>query len=181
MDELHSNKVFQPKAKVLPQAQLAAFLRNKVDWESDSVGLSDINRSSSAPPTQLGFPEKLKLESELNETSPSDPRLNPEYAAYYYQHSRLDPRLPPPLYTPGQSWQYWSAPGMKKITILEQLTMDYSWQEIIWVGCNHHIWTIQWINQKALHCYQQILMMILIIYTIKEMKYGNKIFLVKVQ
>jgi len=114
MDELHSNKVFQPKAKVLPQAQLAAFLRNKVDWESDSIGLNDINRSSSAPPTQLGFPEKLKLESELNETSPSDPRLNPEYAAFYYQHSRLDPRLPPPLYTPGQSWQYWSTPGMKK-------------------------------------------------------------------
>jgi len=114
MDELHSNKVFQPKAKVLPQGQLAAFLRNKVDWESDSIGLSDINRSSSAPPTQLGLPEKLKLESELNETSPSDPRLNPEYAAYYYQHSRLDPRLPPPLYTPGQSWQYWSTPGMKK-------------------------------------------------------------------
>lgn len=114
MDELHSNQVFQPKAKVLPQGQLAAFLRNKVDWESDSIGLSDINRSSSAPPTQLGLPEKLKLESELNETSPSDPRLNPEYAAYYYQHSRLDPRLPPPLYTPGQSWQYWSVPGLKK-------------------------------------------------------------------
>jgi hypothetical protein len=114
MDELHSNQVFQPKAKGLPQGQLAAFLRNKVDWESDSIGLSDINRSSSAPPTQLGLPEKLKLESELNETSPSDPRLNPEYAAYYYQHSRLDPRLPPPLYTPGQSWQYWSIPSLKK-------------------------------------------------------------------
>ncbi|KAJ3147291.1 mRNA binding protein puf3 [Geranomyces michiganensis] len=39
-----------------------------------------------------------------------DPRSDPEYAAYYYHASRLDPRLPPPLYAPGQSWQVWAPP-----------------------------------------------------------------------
>ena len=41
-----------------------------------------------------------------------DPRLDPDYAAYYHLHSRLDPRLPPPLYAPGQSWQLWAPPGL---------------------------------------------------------------------
>ncbi|KAJ3217720.1 mRNA binding protein puf3 [Dinochytrium kinnereticum] len=48
------------------------------------------------------------------DTSPTDPRLDPEYAAYYYLHSRLDPRLPPPIYSPGQSWQLWAPPGLSK-------------------------------------------------------------------
>ncbi|KAJ3134323.1 mRNA binding protein puf3 [Geranomyces variabilis] len=39
-----------------------------------------------------------------------DPRSDPDYAAYYYHASRLDPRLPPPLYAPGQSWQVWAPP-----------------------------------------------------------------------
>lgn len=34
-----------------------------------------------------------------------DPRTDPAYPAYYYSRSRLDPRLPPPFYSPGQSWQ----------------------------------------------------------------------------
>ncbi len=34
--------------------------------------------------------------------------MNPDYAAYYHTHARLDPRLPPPLYAPGQSWQVWA-------------------------------------------------------------------------
>lgn len=42
----------------------------------------------------------------------NDPRLNPEYAAYYHTHARLDPRLPPPLYAPGQSWKVWAPPGL---------------------------------------------------------------------
>jgi hypothetical protein len=43
----------------------------------------------------------------------SDPRMDPGYAQYYHLHSRLDSRLPPPLYSPGQSWQVWAPPGLK--------------------------------------------------------------------
>lgn len=33
---------------------------------------------------------------------------DPNYAAFFYSNSRLDPRLPPPsFYSPGQSWQMW--------------------------------------------------------------------------
>lgn len=36
---------------------------------------------------------------------------HPNYAAYYYSRSRLNPRLPPPVYTPGQSWHHlWNNP-----------------------------------------------------------------------
>lgn len=42
----------------------------------------------------------------------SDPRMDPGYAQYYHLHSRLDSRLPPPLYSPGQSWQVWAPPGL---------------------------------------------------------------------
>lgn len=39
-----------------------------------------------------------------------DIRADPEYAAYFYSNSRLDPRLPLPVYAPGQSsWQAWQA------------------------------------------------------------------------
>lgn len=38
--------------------------------------------------------------------------MDPGYAAYYHLHSRLDSRLPPPLYSPGQSWQVWAPPGL---------------------------------------------------------------------
>jgi hypothetical protein len=36
---------------------------------------------------------------------PDDPRLSPEYYAYYYQQRPLDPRLPPPLFN-YNNWQY---------------------------------------------------------------------------
>ncbi len=45
------------------------------------------------------------------ENPANDPRLDPDYAAYYYLHSRLDPRLPPPIYSPGQSWSMWAPPS----------------------------------------------------------------------
>lgn len=35
----------------------------------------------------------------------NDPRLDPTYPAFFHSRSRLDPRLPPPFYSPGQSWQ----------------------------------------------------------------------------
>ncbi len=38
-------------------------------------------------------------------------RADPQYAAYFYNNSRLDPRLPPPIYSPGQSWHVWSGPA----------------------------------------------------------------------
>ncbi|CAG8511624.1 14680_t:CDS:10 [Acaulospora colombiana] len=72
----------------------------------------DISRSNSAPPTQVADQFGRFDPSELDNPSPSDPRLDPEYPAYYYMNARLDPRLPPPLYTPGQSWQLWAGGGI---------------------------------------------------------------------
>lgn len=69
----------------------------------------DISRSNSAPPTQVVDQLGRFDPSELD--NPSDPRLDPDYPAYYYMNSRLDPRLPAPLYTPGQSWQLWAGGG----------------------------------------------------------------------
>ncbi|KAI9143930.1 hypothetical protein BKA69DRAFT_58796 [Paraphysoderma sedebokerense] len=101
----------QPMANKQPQGQLAALLRNRADLEFDMFGLGkDISRSNSAPPTQAYMNNRF----DSDEPTPGDPRLDPDYAAYYYVHSRLDPRLPPPLYQPGQSWQVWAgqaAPG----------------------------------------------------------------------
>lgn len=64
--------------------------------------IKDVSRSSSAPPVQL------------MDHDASDPRMDPGYAAYYHLHSRLDSRLPPPLYSPGQSWQVWAPPGLNQ-------------------------------------------------------------------
>lgn len=66
-----------------------------------------MNRSTSAPPAEalhLSKPEVM----EGADIGQEDPRNNPDYAAFFYNHSRLDPRLPPPLYSPGQSWQLWT-------------------------------------------------------------------------
>lgn len=70
-----------------------------------------VNRSS-APPTQLALLERLEDGDDFD-GSPNDPRLDPEYAAYYHSHSRLDPRLPPPIYAPGQSWHVWATSGSR--------------------------------------------------------------------
>ena len=42
--------------------------------------------------------------------SPSDPRLDPNYYAYYYSQRPLNPRLPPPLFNPAwnQQQRAWS-------------------------------------------------------------------------
>ncbi|RKP04959.1 hypothetical protein THASP1DRAFT_33218, partial [Thamnocephalis sphaerospora] len=106
------NNIFQPKAKNRPQGQLAAFLRGRFDHLEGDFQTAELNRSNSAPPAQL--PNSL-MDRALNadvELPSDDPRLDPSYAAFYYEHSRLDPRLPPPLYAPGQSWQVWSGPGL---------------------------------------------------------------------
>lgn len=104
ISDIRTPAVHQPKAKNQPQGQLAALLRGRIDWDSDPSNFQDVNRSNSAPPTQLIHNEKIKTDFETDVPS-SDPRLDPNYIAYYYQHSRLDPRLPPPFYAPGQSWQ----------------------------------------------------------------------------
>ena len=62
----------------------------------------DLNRSSSAPPVEYLKP------NEHEDSTFIDARRDPRYAAFYHANSRLDPRLPPPLYAPGQSWQMWS-------------------------------------------------------------------------
>ena len=97
--------IADPKAKKPPQGQLAALLRNRF---ADEIGNGSVTaRASSAPPAQVVVNEvDNPVDSEA--PSPSDPRLDPNYLAFYYGHARLDPRLPPPLYTPGQSWQVWS-------------------------------------------------------------------------
>lgn len=77
---------------------------------STAVGKSiDFSRSSSAPPAERLFVPALQLEAVLDEDADAckedDPRLDPTYPAFFHSRSRLDPRLPPPFYSPGQSWQ----------------------------------------------------------------------------
>ena len=71
----------------------------------------EVGRSSSAPPTQVIDQFGRFDPSELDPSSLPDPRLDPDYPAFFYANSRLDPRLPPPHYTPGQSWQLWAGGG----------------------------------------------------------------------
>ncbi|KAJ3331588.1 mRNA binding protein puf3 [Blyttiomyces sp. JEL0837] len=124
MDEPSSSTVYQPKAKIGQPQQLAAFLRGRLDWEDGINGSpKDISRSNSAPPTQF-LPPDLSRDNIDLEASPTDPRLDPNYAAYFLAHSRLDHRLPPPIYSPGQSWQLWAPPGLTK-----QLSNEYSPRE----------------------------------------------------
>ncbi|CAG8454279.1 4423_t:CDS:10 [Ambispora leptoticha] len=119
LDEQASNKskdLHQPKAKNQPQGQqLAALLRGKLDltdYDMFSDQPKDIgNRSSSAPPTQAANPLGRFDPSELDNSSVPDLRSDPDYANYYYLNSRHDPRLPAPLYTPGQSWPTWTNSG----------------------------------------------------------------------
>lgn len=85
---------------------MAALLRNRPEFDVFGSG-KDIARSSSAPPTQAMNARTL-LQSLENVDDMMDPRADPEYAAFFYSNSRLDPRLPPPIYAPGQSWQVWS-------------------------------------------------------------------------
>jgi len=91
---------------------LAAFLRGKLEYDNDIFGgqRQEVSRSNSAPPTQV-VDQFGRYDPELDSSSLSDPRLDPDYPAYYYANSRHDPRLPPPLYTPGQSWQLWAGGG----------------------------------------------------------------------
>lgn len=69
----------------------------------------DFSRSSSAPPAERLFVPVPQLEAVLDEDADAcredDPRLDPTYPAFFHSRSRLDPRLPPPFYSPGQSWQ----------------------------------------------------------------------------
>ncbi|KAJ3034242.1 hypothetical protein HK097_004568, partial [Rhizophlyctis rosea] len=116
MDDI--NAVHQPKAKNQPQGQLAALLQTRVNWDFENNGVpsKDISRSNSAPPTQImmpGMPRQQAGQDLPDDPTDlaADPRSDPDYAAYYYVHSRLDPRLPPPIYSPGQSWQLWAPPG----------------------------------------------------------------------
>ncbi|KAI8916962.1 armadillo-type protein [Powellomyces hirtus] len=107
--------IHQPKAKNQPQGQLAALMQSPLNWAGESAHMpKDIgSRSSSAPPAGILMPEGVR--PDMEEPVPGsgmDPRRDPEYAAYYYHASRLDPRLPPPLYAPGQSWQVWAPPGL---------------------------------------------------------------------
>ncbi|KAJ3037543.1 mRNA binding protein puf3 [Rhizophlyctis rosea] len=117
MDDISA--VHQPKAKNQPQGQLAALLQTRVNWDFENPGTpsKDISRSNSAPPTQIMMPDMPRLDQQMGQEisdehdALADPRRDPDYAAYYYVHSRLDPRLPPPIYSPGQSWQLWAPPA----------------------------------------------------------------------
>ncbi|TPX66821.1 hypothetical protein SpCBS45565_g04235 [Spizellomyces sp. 'palustris'] len=106
--------IAQPKAKNQPQGQLAALLQSPLNWDIEPMNMpKEIgSRSSSAPPAGILMPEGPREVEEPVVGSATDPRRDPEYAAYYYHASRLDPRLPPPIYAPGQSWQVWAPPGV---------------------------------------------------------------------
>jgi len=118
------------------QGQLAALLRGRIDWDSDPSNFNDLNRSNSAPPTQLINNEKLKNEYE-NEIPSTDPRLDPNYIIYYYQHSRLDPRLPPPIYAPGQSWQTLSQNQASALQDYDRLSPGPEMNQNLAVGSNN--------------------------------------------
>lgn len=84
-----------------------------------SMQALDIGRPSSAPPVEVQRLSRA-VSSAGDETvpwqqeslGPNDPRNDPGYANYFHANSRLDPRLPPPVYAPGQSWrQIWAAPS----------------------------------------------------------------------
>ncbi|KAI9101773.1 armadillo-type protein [Phlyctochytrium arcticum] len=104
--------IAHPRAKNQPQGQLAALLQNPMSWDLDSVGMTKEigSRSSSAPPAGILMPDSHRELEDPLAISATDPRRDPDYAAYYYHASRLDPRLPPPIYAPGQSWQVWAPP-----------------------------------------------------------------------
>lgn len=63
------------------------------------------NRSCSAPPAERLFPSPALMAVGEEPVEKDDPRLDPTYPAFFHSRSRLDPRLPPPFYSPGQSWQ----------------------------------------------------------------------------
>jgi hypothetical protein len=95
-------------------------LRSRIEGGSGEFGgnSGNINRSSSAPPAHFMNPADSMIKGqyvdafELNDKQ--EPRVaesilsHPDYAAYYHNNARLDPRLPPPIVAPGQSWQMWS-------------------------------------------------------------------------
>lgn len=89
-----------------------------------------LSRSCSAPPVSDTLPaepvmtssklvggpllDALKMldDLDLDESSAEDEGiqnddflLDPNYATFFYNQARIDPRLPPPIYRPGQSWQ----------------------------------------------------------------------------
>lgn len=70
-------------------------------------------RSSSAPPTQ----ESQFFSNHAFELS--DPRMDPEYAVYYSNNMRMDPRLPPTAFAPGHSWKQ-SRPALAPPSLLSR-------------------------------------------------------------
>ncbi|ORY40194.1 hypothetical protein BCR33DRAFT_371715 [Rhizoclosmatium globosum] len=100
--------------------QLAAFLRSRLDpnaqWDPSDFSQQqqqqqlDTGRSTSAPPAAHMLNPQFDSDDIPQDR---DPRMDPDYAAYYYSQSRHDPRIPPPIYSPGQSW-LWAPPGSKQ-------------------------------------------------------------------
>jgi len=69
-------------------------------------------RPTSAPPSEHIFIPGFLAEEQ--EEPLMDPRIDPSYGAFFYARHRLDPRLPPPIYSPGQSWQQVS-PALSRV------------------------------------------------------------------
>eukprot|EP00051_Salpingoeca_urceolata_P025131 m.446183 g.446183 ORF g.446183 m.446183 type:complete len:894 (-) comp20307_c5_seq6:127-2808(-) len=65
-------------------------------WSQPEIERAGSIRAASAPP-KIG----PLLHQEEEAIDPSDPRLQPDYEAYYQANRRLDPRLPAPLYRTG--------------------------------------------------------------------------------
>eukprot|EP00743_Colponemidia_sp_Colp-15_P003429 GILK01003703.1.p1 GENE.GILK01003703.1~~GILK01003703.1.p1 ORF type:complete len:886 (-),score=146.11 GILK01003703.1:435-3092(-) len=68
----------------------------------DKYERARLQRSTSAPPSVT---DDLSKYPWLDNISPNDPRLDPNYYAYYYSQRPLDPRLPPPLFNL-PAWRY---------------------------------------------------------------------------
>ena len=63
--------------------------------------------------------------------------MDPNYIIYYYQHSRLDPRLPPPIYAPGQSWQTLSQNQTSKLQEYDRMSPNLEMNQNLAVGSNN--------------------------------------------
>ncbi|KAK9702350.1 mRNA binding protein puf3 [Basidiobolus ranarum] len=109
--------IFQPKAKNQPQGQLAAMLRGKFDLEYDAFNgqAGDINRSSSAPPTQLMDRLGRFNQNPEGDFLPSKSHLDGEQTSQYYNQPRTEARLPPGYGSNNPSWQMWAGAGIDSL------------------------------------------------------------------
>ncbi|KAF7721896.1 mRNA binding protein puf3 [Apophysomyces ossiformis] len=116
-----NSDLLQPTAKNQPQGQLAALIHGKSEYDYDFFASSSAlfpndqsyDRPTSAPPSQVLSHPVNNSTGSLNTgaSGASGINSNPDYTHYYSDHSKMNSRLPPPVYDPTQSWQMWKKGG----------------------------------------------------------------------